>query len=32
MLNDEVKGKYEVTWIIQDKKYLQRVVDTGLMQ
>lgn len=32
MLNDEVKGKYEVTWIIQDKKYLQRVVDTGLLQ
>lgn len=32
MLNDEVKGKYEVTWIIQDKKYVQRVVDTGLLQ
>lgn len=32
MLNDELKGKYEVTWIIQDKKYLQRVVDSGLMQ
>ena len=32
MLNDEAKGKYEVTWIIQDKKYLQRVVDTGLLQ
>lgn len=32
MLNDEKKGKYEVTWIIQDKKYLQRVIDTGLMQ
>jgi hypothetical protein len=32
MLNDEAKGKYEVTWIIQDKKYLQRVIDTGLMQ
>ncbi len=31
MLNDEAKGKYEVTWIIQDKKYLQRVIDTGLM-
>lgn len=32
MLNDEAKGKYEVTWIIQDKKYLQRVIDTGLLQ
>lgn len=32
MLNDEVKGKYEVTWIIQDKKYLQRIVDSGLLQ
>lgn len=32
MLNDETKGKYEVTWIIQDKKYLQRVVDTGLLK
>ena len=32
MLNDEVKGKYEVTWVIQDKKYLQRVIDTGLLQ
>jgi hypothetical protein len=32
MLNDEVKGKYEVTWIIQDKKYLQRVVDSGLLK
>ena len=32
MLNDETKGKYEVTWIIQDKKYLQRVIDTGLLK
>ena len=32
MLNDEAKGKYEVTWVIQDKKYLQRVIDTGLLQ
>ena len=32
MLNDETKGKYEVTWIIQDKKYLQRVIDSGLMK
>jgi hypothetical protein len=22
-------GAYEVTWIIQDKKYLRRVVDYG---
>lgn len=27
MLNGEGKGRYEVTWIIQDKKYLRRVVD-----
>jgi hypothetical protein len=32
MLNDEAKGKYEVTWIIQDKKYLQRIVDSNLMK
>jgi len=32
MLNDETKGKYEVTWVIRDKQYLQRVVDTGLLQ
>jgi len=24
-------GSYEVTWIIQDKKYLQRVLDYGFM-
>jgi hypothetical protein len=32
MLNLETKGKYEVTWIIQDKKYLRRVVDSGLLK
>ncbi|WEK35975.1 MAG: hypothetical protein P0Y53_00555 [Candidatus Pseudobacter hemicellulosilyticus] len=31
MLNHETIGKYEVTWIIQDKKYLRRVVDSGLL-
>lgn len=29
MLNDEAKGHYEVTWVIQDKKYLRRVVDAN---
>jgi len=24
-------GSYEVTWIIQDKKYLRRVLDYGLL-
>lgn len=32
MLNQELKGKYEVTWVIQDKKYLRRVVDSGLLK
>jgi len=32
MLNDEAKGKYEVTWVIRDKQYVQRVIDTGLLQ
>lgn len=27
MLNSSGKGGYEVTWVIQDKKYLRRVVD-----
>src|SRR5690242_11855162 len=30
MLNKESKGSYEVTWVIQDKKYLRRVVDSNL--
>jgi hypothetical protein len=29
MLNGEGNGRYEVTWIIQDKHYLRRVVDWG---
>ncbi len=24
-------GSYEVTWVLQDKKYLRRVVDYGFM-
>jgi hypothetical protein len=27
MLNSSGKGGYEVTWVIQDKKYLRRVID-----
>jgi hypothetical protein len=29
MLNRDDKGSYEVTWIIQDNKYLRRVIDFG---
>jgi hypothetical protein len=29
MLKQEAGGSYEVTWVIQDKKYLRRVVDFG---
>ncbi len=29
MVNGEGTGRYEVTWIIQDKHYLRRVVDWG---
>jgi hypothetical protein len=32
MLNKEIKGSYEVTWVIQDKKYLRRVVDSNLLK
>jgi hypothetical protein len=32
MLNKEATGSYEVTWIIQDKKYLRRVVDSNLLK
>jgi hypothetical protein len=32
MLNNEAIGHYEVTWIIQDKKYAGRVVDSGIVQ
>ena len=27
----DATGSYEVTWIIQDKKYLRRVLDYGFM-
>lgn len=30
MLNKEVNGFYEVTWVIRDHQYLRRVVDTEL--
>ncbi len=29
MINGTTDGRYEVTWVIQDKKYLRRVVDYG---
>jgi hypothetical protein len=29
MLNRDDSGSYEVTWIIQDKKYLRRILDYG---
>jgi len=32
MLSLDDRGSYEVTWIIQDKKYLRRVVDFGFMK
>ncbi|WP_207493351.1 hypothetical protein [Aridibaculum aurantiacum] len=32
MLKQESGGSYEVTWIIQDKKYLKRVVDFGFLK
>ncbi len=32
MLNKEAIGSYEVTWVIQDKKYLRRVVDSGILK
>ena len=32
MLNRDDTGSYEVTWIIQDKKYLRRVIDFGFSQ
>ena len=30
MLNGEGENRYEVTWIVQDGKYLTRVVDGGI--
>lgn len=32
MLNRDSNGSYEVTWVIQDKKYLRRVVDYGFLK
>jgi hypothetical protein len=32
MLKPEAGGSYEATWIIQDKKYLKRVVDFGFLR
>jgi len=32
MVNNEAIGKYEVTWILQDNKYVGRVVDSGIMR
>ena len=32
MLKPETGGSYEVTWVIQDKKYLRRVVDYGFLK
>ncbi len=32
MLNRDNTGSYEVTWVIQDKKYLRRVVDFGFLK
>ena len=29
MLNSDGKNGYEVTWVLQDKKYLRRVIDYG---
>ena len=29
MVNGEGHGQIQVTWVIQDKKYLRRVVDWG---
>jgi hypothetical protein len=30
MLNKEVNGFYEVTWVIRDKQFIRRVVDTDI--
>jgi hypothetical protein len=32
LLNKDEAGSYEVTWVIQDKKYLRRVIDYGFMK
>jgi len=31
MLSMDDRGSYEVTWVIQDKQYIRRVVDFGFM-
>lgn len=32
LMKQEEGGSYEVTWVIQDKKYLRRVVDFGFLK
>jgi len=32
MQNAELKGSYEVTWVIHDKQFVRRVVDTGILK
>ena len=32
MLNREASGTYEITWVIQDNKYVRRVLDFGLLK
>ncbi len=32
LLNKDGKGGYEVTWVIQDKKFLRRVLDYGIIK
>lgn len=32
MLSRDANGSYEVTWVLQDKKYLRRVMDFGFMK
>lgn len=32
LLKQEEGGSYEVTWVIQDKKYIRRVVDFGFLK
>ena len=32
LLKREAAGSYEVTWVIQDKKYLRRVIDYGFLK
>lgn len=32
LLNKDGTGGYEVTWVIQDKKYLRRVLDYGMIK